>query len=270
MSLKRIAALLSALILFAPVCCLSDAVPEPTATPEPVQIPSFPEDPPDVILRMTEIALEEWEKVGGQALPKSNKYTKWVNDAEWGWCAGFTSWCAMAAGVPQESLNAILKRPEGEADPVFSCSAVSPGKLLRAFQHMHRTAMIPRKGFFVLYGDRTNFTAHIGLVCDVLMLENGKYRLTTVEGNMKSTVRMYIADYEPVDVYCEQHHKPSHSNLSAVPEDERDGENTRSRTYHIRVSDVDGSDWYVTCFLMTWLPGVDYEETGESKEVPVP
>ena len=40
----------------------------------------------------------------------------------------------------------------------------------------------------------------------------------------------------------------------SVPEEAWDGENTRSRTYHIRVSDVDGSDWYVTCFLMTWIP----------------
>ena len=270
MFLKRIVAILSAWILFVPACCLSDAVPEPTATPEPVQISSFPGDPPDVILRMTEIALEEWEKVGGKALPKSNKYTKWVNDAEWGWCAGFTSWCALEAGVPQESLARILEMPEGESDPVFSCSAVSPGKLLRAFQHMHRTTMIPRKGFFVVYGDRTNYSTHVGLVCDAEPLGNGKYRLTTVEGNMKSTVRMYIADYEPEDVYYGQHHKPSVSNLSAVPEDERDGENTRSRTYHIRVSDVDGSDWYVTCFLMTWIPGSEDAEAGEMKEVPVP
>ena len=265
---KRVPALLSALILFLPSLCFSEAVPEPTVTPEPVQIPASPDDPPAVILRMTEIAFEEWENTGGRALPKSNKYTKWVNDAEWGWCAGFTSWCAMTAGVPQESLRAILKKPEGCDNPVFSCSAVSPGKLLRAFQYMHRTTMIPRKGFFVLYGDRTNHTAHVGLVYDTELLENGKYRLTTVEGNMKSTVRMYIADYEPLDVVGGKRRSPSVSNLSAVPEEARDGENTRSRTYHIRVSDVDGSDWYVTCFLMTWLPGTEQAETAESKEVP--
>ncbi len=270
MSLKRVASLLSALILFIPVRCISDVVPEPTATPEPAQIAAFPDDPPDAILRMTEIAYEEWEKIGGKVLPKSNKYTKWVNDAEWGWCAGFTSWCAMRAGIPQDSLNGILKGPEGNTEPVFSCSAVSPGKLLRAFQYMHRTSMIPRNGFFVVYGDRRNFTVHIGLVYNTELLDNGKYRLTTIEGNMKSAVRMYIADYEPVDVYYEQHHNPSVSNLSPVPDDERDGENTRARTYHIRVSDADGSDWYVTCFLMTWLPGAEHADTADSKEVPEP
>lgn len=239
------------LLVFMPACIFAWA--DPTPTPQPAEISFSSSEPPELILRMIEIARGEWESIGGKQLPKSNKYTKWVNDAEWGWCAGFTSWCAMKAGIPQESLSRILKKPEGEAEPVFSCSAVSPGKLLRAFQHMHRTTMIPRKGFFVIYGDRSNFSTHIGLVCDVQLLENGRYRLTTIEGNMRSAVRMYIADYEPVDVYDQQNHKPKISNLFPVPEEERDGEDTKERLYHIRVSDADGSDWYVTCFLMTWL-----------------
>ena len=257
--LRRITAYCCVLILatvFGSAC--ADAVPVPTATPEPLSITRRVAEPPDVILDMIDIAYTEWESLGGKALKKSNKYTKWVNDAEWGWCAGFTSWCAMQAGVPQSGLNAILDKPEGESEPVYSCSAVSPGKLLRAFQHMHRTTMTPQMGFFVLYGDRTNFTTHVGLVCDVHILENGKYRLTTIEGNMKSTVRMFIADYEPVDVYYEQNHLPKTSNLTAVPDDERDSEDTKMLSYRLRVSDRDGSDWYVTCFLMTWMPEGDY------------
>lgn len=262
--LRRVAALLCALSLLSAVPSFSEE-PESTATPVPVRIAGGNEEPPDVILDMIEIARAEWEALGGKTLPRSNKYTQWVNDAEWGWCAGFTSWCAMKAGVPQESLSRVLEKPEGESDAVFSCSAVSPGKLLRAFQHMHRTTMVPRKGFFVIYGDRSNFTVHIGLVCDVKALENGKYRLTTIEGNMANAVRMYIADYEPVDVYFEQDHCPETSNLSEVPEAERDGAGTDVRSYRLRVSNTDGSDWYVTCFLMTWLPGngmiVTEEET---------
>ena len=251
----QLAFLFCCLALLTGVLSLAAAEPEPTATPEPVQLPAHISEPPAVIRKMIDIALEEWETLDGNALPLSNKYTKWVNDAEWGWCAGFTSWCAKQAGVPQESLAQILQKPEGSSEPVFSCSAVSPGKLLRAFQHMHRTTMIPQKGFFAVYGDRYNFTVHIGLVADVKLLPDGRYRLTTIEGNMKSTVRMYIADYESVDVYYEQHHRPKHSNLSAVPEEERDGENTSVRTWQLRVSDTDGSDWYITCFLMTWLGG---------------
>lgn len=254
---------LSIVFLITYVSCNAESAPQPTATPEPLSITRQPEQPPDVILDMMNIAYNEWENLHGTALKKSNKYTKWVNDAEWGWCAGFTSWCAREAGVPQAGLNDILKMPEGESDSVFSCSAVSPGKLLRAFQHMHRTTMIPQKGFIILYGDRTNCTVHVGLVWDVQQLENGKYRLITIEGNMKSTVRMFIADYEPVDVYYEQGQKPKVSNLSAVPEEDRDGEDTRMRTYHIRVSDTDGTDWYVTCFLMTWMPEGDYTVVDE-------
>ena len=257
MSLKTRIALFSCIPViccFLAFCAYADVV--PTATPEPLPIPQEVLDPPELVQSMIDVALSEWMSVGGKALPKSNKYTKWVNDSEWGWCAGFTSWCAMQAGIPAESLAQILKHPEGESDPVFTCSAVSPGKLLRAFQHMHRTTMIPQKGFFILYGDRRNYSTHIGLVCDVQLLGNGNYRLTTIEGNMKSSVRMYIADYEPIDVYHEQNHLPKKSNLSEIPEEEKDGENTISRTYHIRVSDVDGSDWYVTCFLMTWIPGI--------------
>lgn len=251
----RLPLLFIALLLLTGILSAASADPEPTATPEPVQISGRLSEPPAEIQKMIEIALEEWKTIDGKALPLSNKYTKWVNDAEWGWCAGFTSWCAMQAGVPRESLAQILEKPEGISEPVFSCSAVSPGKLLRAFQHMHRTTMIPRRGFFVVYGDRYNYTVHIGLVTDVKCLKDGRYRLTTVEGNMKSTVRMYIADYEPVDVYYEQNRKPKHSNLSVVPEEERDGEDTDSRTFQLRVSDSDGSDWYVTCFLMTWQGG---------------
>ncbi len=245
-----------ALLLFLIPSAAALADQKPTATPEPQWISPQVEEPPEVIREMIRIAEEEWEKFGGRALPRSNKYTKWVNNSEWGWCAGFTSWCAMTAGVPQKSLSQILKLPEGEAEPVFSCSAVSPGKLLRAFQHMHRTTLFPQKGYFVIYGDRGNCTTHIGLVCDVQLLDNGKYRLTTIEGNMKSAVRLFVADYEPIDVYYQQNRKPTVSNLSAVPEEEREWENSKSRSYRLRVSDVDGSDWYVTCFLMTWIPGV--------------
>ena len=253
MIVRRFVALSFTLVL---VCSavLSAAESGPTPTPEPVLISAEAADPPECILRMIEIAEAEWQEFGGQELPRSNKYTQWLNNAEWGWCAGFTAWCAMQAGVPQESLAAVLQRPEGESEPVFSCSAVSPGKLLRAFQYMHRTTMIPQKGFFVLYGDRTNYCTHLGLICDVQTLGNGKFRLTTIEGNIHNAVRMFIADYEPVDVYYEQYPMPAVSNLSAVPENERDSEDTEARSFRLRVSNRDGSDWYVTCFLMTWIP----------------
>ncbi len=115
--------------------------------------------------------------------------------------------------------------------------------------------MIPQKGFIVLYGEESNYKIHVGIVYDVQKLDNGKYRLTTIEGNMSNTVRMYVADYEPVDVYHEQKRSPKTSNLSAVPEAEQEGETGKARTYDLRYKGKNKKKpWYITCFLMTWLP----------------
>ena len=222
-------------------------------------------EPPALITKMISIAEKEWETLKGRGLPRSNKYTKWVNSGSWGWCAGFTSWCAIKAGIPHATLNEVLKNSKGKNEPVFVCSAVSPAKQLRSNQHIGRTTMIPQKGFFMVYGERSYPTVHIGLVCDVERLSNGKYRLTTIEGNMrakegntKTTLVKYIADYEPVDVYHRQNQKTVTSNLTQVPPDERSIEETSSFSYRLRVSDTDRSDWYVTCFIMTWIPETDY------------
>ena len=250
---RRIILLLcSLLLLFAAFSAFCEQS-GPTATPVPVIIDENLSEPPDAVQNMISVAHAEWEKLKGKALARSNKYTKWVNNSEWGWCAGFTSWCAMKAGMPRAVLSEVLRMPEGESEPVFTCIAVSPAKQLRAFQHMHRTTMIPRKGFFVIYGDGDNRTVHIGLVSDVYRLENGTYRITTIEGNMKNTVRMYTADYTPVNV-CNEPQKPSGRNLTRVPENEQNESESASRSWQLRVSDRDGSDWYITCFLMTWIP----------------
>ena len=262
--IRRLPALFIVLILSLAVLSASaSSFPEATATPEPVRIPEAVSDPPEVILNMVDIAYAEWEAVDGKKLPKSNKYTQIFNPDQWGWCAGFTSWCALKADVPRADRNAVMKMPEGESEPVFTCFTTSPGKYLRAFQHMHRTTMIPQKGYWILFGERTNFTVHIGLVYNVEKLENGKYRLTTIEGNMKSTVMMYLADYEPVDVYYEQHRRPSVSNLTVIPEEERILEEKKNLSYRLRISDIDGTDWYVTCFLMTWIPEDDFTVVDE-------
>ncbi len=253
--MKRVRAL--ALIIFLAFCASAasaSGLPEATATPEPLQIPARGAEPPGMICDMVDAARAEWESLNGKKLARSNKYTRPFNEGEWGWCAGFTSWCARKADVPRASLNTILHMPEDESAPVFTCYTTSPGKYLRAFQHLHRTTMIPRKGFWILYGDGANYCVHIGIVAEAELLENGKYRLTTIEGNMKNTVVMYLSDYEPVDVFNQQNGAPKSSNLTAVPAEERMLDESVNLTYRIRVSDADGSDWYVTCFLMTWIP----------------
>lgn len=256
---RFVSLLLACLIVFSSASASSS---KPTATPAPVEIDTEIANPPEIIQNLLEIAYHEWETTEGKKLKRSNKYTKWWNNYEWEWCAGFTTWCTLEAGIPQDDEKNILSwkegTVEGDIDGIYSCKASSPTKLIHTFLHMHRTTMIPQKGFIVLYGEENNYKVHVGIVYDVQKLENGKYRLTTIEGNMSGTVRMYMADYEPVDVYHiyhKQKQSPKTSNLSPVPEEERNGEIGRMRTYDLRYKSKNKKKpWYVTCFLMTWLP----------------
>ena len=243
----------------------------PTPTPAPAEITEAVAEVPEVIQALLDIAYREWEGTAGKKLPKSNKYTRWWNNYTWEWCAGFTTWCTLEAGIPQADEKAILAEEEGSIGGVFSCRASSPAKLIHSFLHMHRTTMIPQKGFIVLYGEESNYKVHVGIVYDVEKLENGKYRLTTIEGNMSNTVKMYIADYEPVNVYQEQKHNPKVSNLSAVPEEEREGETGKNRTYDLRFQGKNKKKpWYITCFLMTWIPEDSLPESADPAETPAP
>lgn len=256
--LKRFSTLiLAAALLFSSA---QAAKAKPTPTPPPAEINTEVAEPPAIIQNMLDIAYQEWETTEGKKLPKSNKYTKWWNNYTWEWCAGFTTWCTLEAGIPQDDEKVILATEEGSATGVYSCRASSPSKLIHSFLHMHRTTMIPQKGFIILYGEENNYKIHVGIVYDVQKLNSGKYRLTTIEGNMSNTVRMYIADYEPVDVYHEQNRSPKTSNLSPVPEEEREGEVGKSRTYDLRYKGKSKKKpWYVTCFLMPWIPGESAE-----------
>ena len=267
--LRRYFCLILSLLFILPASALAGS--KATPTPAPVQIPDDVTDVPDMIRDLLDIAYREWETTGGSRLPKSNKYTKWWNNYKWEWCAGFTTWCTLEAGIPQDDEKVILKQKEGEFEGIYSCKASSPSKLIHSFLHMHRTTMIPQKGFIILYGEESNYKVHVGIVYDVEKLENGKYRITTIEGNMSNTVKMYIADYEPVDVYAEQKHSPKVSNLSEVPEDEREGETGNSRTYDLRYKGKNKKKpWYVTCFLMTWIPEDQVPESSDPAETPAP
>nr|AHF25651.1 hypothetical protein [uncultured bacterium Contigcl_30] len=253
---KRFLSILTVFVLLSSSALAAKKKAKPTATPMPAQIEeTVIAEPPEIIQKMLDIAYAEWETTAGKALKKSNKYTKWWNNYEWEWCAGFTTWCTLEAGIPQDYEDVILSREEGPVKGIYSCKASSPTKLIHTFSHMHRTTMIPQKGFIILYGVGSDYRTHVGLVYDVQQLPDGKYRITTIEGNMSNTVRMYTADYEPVNVYQEQKHDPKVSNLSAVPPEEQEDEESRSRTYVLRKKKSTKRPWYVTCFLMPWVPG---------------
>ena len=259
--MKRIIALLSVLFLLT-----LDTVPaqakkaQPTPTPVPLEISREVVEPPEVIHNMVDIAYREWDELHGKTLKKSNKYTKWRNNYTWEWCAGFVTWCMLEAQVPQEEQQTILSWEEGPVDGILHCKAAAPARLLEAYSHMRRTTMIPQKGYIILYGEDYNKTVHVGIVYDVQKLEDGRYRLTTIEGNMGNTVRMYMFDYDADKEFSYKNKYPDNSNVSAIPEEEQTEETTKYKTYSIHVKSKNKKKpWYVTCFLAPWLP----EDSGD-------
>ena len=246
--MKRLLAFLL-LLLMLPVSSLAASKPKPTATPAPLLLSEELQEPPEDISHMLDIAYADWEELDGKKLPKSNKYTKWWNNYEWGWCAGYTTWCMLEAGIPTELEDEILKQPEGSVEGSFCVRGSSPAKYEHAFMHMNRTTMVPRKGFVVQYGKKgKNEKWHVGLVWDVQPLGEGRYRLTTLEGNVNSTVMMFVRDYD-------MNHMDSKGrrfgNISLVPEEEQQESDRKAFSYKYTYND---KDIYIARFLMTWIP----------------
>lgn len=260
--MKKTLCLLLALIF---ACLLTSAPAEkkakPTATPAPIEIQADPAEPPELIARLLDVAHHEWEEVNGKDQGKKNKYTTWFNNYNWGknkWCAGFVTWCMLEAGLPQMPMDELEELPEEAPEPVFHVKESAPRKMQLGYLHMHRTARVPQKGFIVLYGSGSNGYIHVGIVYDVAPLGNGRYRLTTLEGAMKNTVRKYIFDY---DMNAEKK-----KNITAVPKDEQIQKSTKTFTYEYHKSG--GTKWYINYFLMPWVPGEAAPEASEGGAEP--
>ena len=214
-----------------------------TPTPPPVEIVTSVQEPPAQIREVLDIAYNEWETLAGKALKKCNKYTEWRGKGvSFGWCGGFITWCMMEAGVEMDILENVKAGGEGPVDGVIHVKEASVGKLLRGYQIHFRTTHVPQPGFLLVYGKSYNKTIHIGLVYDVQELGDGKYRITTIEGNMSNRVKMYVHDY---DMNAEKWTK----NLSMIPKEERTEKETSYFNYKLQ-----DKAWYVNCFLMPWVP----------------
>ncbi len=224
---------------------LAESKPSTTMTPAPNQVSDSVLTPPEQIQQVLDIAYNEWQTLNGKTLSKCNKYTEWRGKGvSFGWCGGFVTWCMMEADIPMETLENVEEAP---VEGLYHVKEASVGKILRGYLRKDRMTLVPQKGYLLVYGVRksANKTVHIGLVYDVEELGNGKYRITTIEGNMSNRVKMYIHDY---DMNAEERGL----NLSVVPEDERTMEASNCLDYKIPKSD--GKPFYVNCFLMPWLP----------------
>ncbi len=240
--MKRFFSALLALLLLCTAFPALAATPAASPTPPPREIETeVIQDIPEEIQKVLDIAYEDWQTVDGKRQKNPNKYTKWRNNGQFGWCGGFITWCMLEAGIPQAEWQ---KTEIGEVEGVHHVKEAGVGKLVTGYLRMFRTTMIPQKGFIMVYGKKgNNGLWHVGLVYDVELLDNGKYRLTTIEGNVGSSVRMFIQDYDP--------NVRKRDNLAAVPKEERTREETAAFSYK---HNYGVKDLYVNMFLMPWIP----------------
>ena len=260
--MKRIFTLLLALLLLASSASAEKKA-KPTNPPREIT-EDICEEVPEQIQALLQVAHDEWIAGDGKELKKENKYTNWNGShGGYGWCGGFITWCTLQVDIPQKKKN---DTPRGEVEGVVHVHEAGQGKLVDGYERMNRLTTIPQKGFIIVYGNANKNSKfggltknyHVGLVYDVEKLPNGKYRITTIEGNVSTnftdsegvrhkvthTIRMYIRDYDP------RAEKPT-ENLTLVPEEER----TQSETPLFSYGYTYNNDrMYVARFLMTWIP----------------
>ena len=204
---------------------------------------TFPEDMPLAARNFVLTARAEFEKHPFEKLPKANEYTKWYyrDKREIGWCSVFQIYCAYHSGVQLIKYKQDVTVAEGD---VVSAMEGRVGNVYYAFdqqgrwQQADKMEAIPKPGYIIIYGVRasTPYT-HVGIVETVKELGDGRYELTTVEGNINSSIKRmnYIYDATPEKKYY---------NMSELPE----GEITRENCQYT----VHKKDWYITGFGNTW------------------
>ena len=254
---KRALALMLVLIL----CCSSSLAAKKKTTEYTAReiTTEVVQEIPAEIQNMLDIAYEQLIETDGKNLKEKNKFTKWRNNYTFEWCGGFVTWCMLEAGIPMEEKNKIQ---DGEVEGLFHVKEAGVGKLYEGYAKLNRITRVPQKGYIAVYGNEGSGGStpyyHVGLVYDVEKLSDGKYRITTIEGNVKGhTVKMYVRDYD-LNLASDKKQKPK--DMSLVPEEERDREETNLFSYGYAYTK---KHMYITIFLMPWIPEESQESTEE-------
>ena len=249
---KLLTALLAGMLLFA--CALADTAPanmdvppQAIATQAEGELEAydleFPADMPLEARNFVLFARAQFEKHPFEKLPKANEYTQWYyqDKREIGWCSVFQIYCAQHSGVQLIYLkqdvcvapDAVISAMEGRVGNVYYVFDAH-GR----WQQADKMEAIPKPGYIVIYGKRgsTPYT-HVGIVESVKDLGDGMYELTTVEGNVNSTIKRMNYRYNATP-------KKKYYNMSVIPEVEITRENCQY-TVHKK-------DWYITGFGNTW------------------
>lgn len=198
------------------------------------------EHQPLSIQNLIYIANYEYLNTAMARLPKYNKYAKWYykKQKEVGWCSVFSSYVTNASGLPAfkhdtVDLNSL------SANKAFGLLEGQVGHQWDGFHSVDRFTNIPKPGYYVIYGNRKNAYkyTHIGLVVEAAALENGKYRIRTVEGNMSNTVKSYCYLYDSSISHPKE-------NMFELPQNERSNP-LYQYTLHTNF-------WSVFGFCATW------------------
>ena len=170
---------------------------------------TFPEDMPLEARNFVLFARAQFEKHPFEKLPKANEYTQWYyhDKREIGWCSVFQIYCAYHSGLQ------LLKYKQDVTvapDAVISAMEGRVGNVYYVFEAQNRWLQademeaIPKPGYLVIYGVRgsTPYT-HVAIVESVTELGDGIYELTTLEGNVNSTIKRmnYRYDATPKQKY---------------------------------------------------------------------
>ena len=252
--MKRILTMLPALLLLLGSAALAETAPakmtvppEKTATQADGELETydltFPEDMPLEARNFVLFARAQFEKHPFEKLPKANEYTQWYyhDKREIGWCSVFQIYCAYHSGLQ------LLKYKQDVTvapDAVISAMEGRVGNVYYVFEAQNRWLQademeaIPKPGYLVIYGVRgsTPYT-HVAIVESVTALGDGLYELTTIEGNVNSTIKRMNYRYDATP-------KKKYYNMSVIPEDEITRENCQYT--------LQKDNWYVNGFCATW------------------
>jgi len=195
------------------------------------------------------VARREYLKNQRQRLSKANEYTIWYyrSKKEVGWCSVFTIWCANASGTDPIDEEEAVGIPD---DQVLFLREGQVGNQYDGFQRNGRFVGIPRPGYLVIYANMKNtyLYTHIGIVTDVADVGGGKYRVTTVEGNMSNTVKCYTFIYDSNfdnSALTSDTRDDQQPNMSVVPESDQ--------TDPLTQYELSTDTWTVFGFCATWL-----------------
>jgi len=249
---KLMTLLLAAAMLFG-ACALADRAPVYWEEPEKIDTQAegeletfgltFPEDMPLEARNFVLLARAQFEKHDWAKLPKNNEYTKWFyrDNREIGWCSVFQIWCAYHSGV---QLVKYKQDVQVEGGDVISAMEGRVGNVYYAFeqhgrwQQADQMEAIPKPGYLVIYGVRgsTPYT-HVAIVESVKELGDGMYELTTIEGNINTSVRRMNYRYDATP-------KQKYYNMFRIPDEEITQENCQYK--------LQKDSWYITGFCGTW------------------